>query len=156
MIKRVIIFDLDGTVINSEHRTPRNPDGSINLVGFFNKANAENIHKDTLLPLAKFMKQTIASDDFVVVATARNMQEADFDFLENQGIKPNLVLSRNKTEMSKADAELKANKLKKLFNLKQFKTIPKFMFEDNTSVLSRVRELGIVGLNSVKVNERLA
>ena len=102
------------------------------------------------------MKQTIASDDFVVVATARNMQEADFDFLDNQGIKPNLVLSRNKTEMSKADAELKANKLKKLFNLKQFKSIPKFMFEDNTSVLSRVRELGIVGLNSVKVNERLA
>jgi phosphoglycolate phosphatase-like HAD superfamily hydrolase len=156
MIKKIIIFDLDGTVINSEHRSPRNADGTINLIGWFNKATAENIHKDTLLPLARFMKQTIASEDFVIVATARSMQKADFDFLENQGINPNIVLSRKKTEMSKPDAELKASKLNKLFNLKQFKTVPKFMFEDNDSVLSKVRGLGIVGLNSIKVNERLS
>ena len=52
--------------------------------------------------------------------------------------------------------DLKWNKLNRLFNLKQFKTVPKLMFDDNGSVLSKMRENGIVAINSLKVNKRLA
>ena len=30
-MKRVVIFDLDETVVDSAHRTPNNPDGTLNL-----------------------------------------------------------------------------------------------------------------------------
>ena len=116
----------------------------------------ENIFKDTLLPLAKEMKRAIARGDFVVVATARNMTKADFDFLEENGIKPNIVLSRSDNEANKPDADLKFNKLVRLFNLKQFQNSQKIMFDDNKSVLSKMRENGLVALNSIKVNKRLA
>ena len=53
------------------------------------------------------------------------------------------------------DAELKSKKLKQLFNLKQFKNVPKIMFDDAPSVISKMREIGITTLNSIKINERL-
>ena len=102
------------------------------------------------------MKNAIASKDFVVVATARIMADADFEFLKNNNIEPNLVLSRSENEKTKPDADLKFNKLNRLFNLKQFKNSEKIMFDDNSSVLSKMRENGLVALNSLKVNKRLA
>jgi len=51
---------------------------------------------------------------------------------------------------------LKWNKLTRLFNLKQFQNSQKIMFDDNKSVLSKMRENGLVALNSIKVNKRLA
>ena len=151
-----MIFDLDDTVINSTHRTPRNVDGSVKLNEFLKMATRENIFKDTLLPLAKEMKRAIARGNFVVVATARRMTKADHDFLDENGIKPNIVLSRSDNESNKPDADLKWNKLTRLFNLKQFQNSQKIMFDDNKSVLSKMRENGLVALNSIKVNKRLA
>ena len=156
MNKTIMIFDLDDSVINSTHRTPRNADGSVKLNEFLKMSTRENIFKDTLLPLAKEMKRAIARGDFVVVATARNMTKADFDFLEENGIKPNIVLSRSDNEANKPDADLKFNKLVRLFNLKQFQNSQKIMFDDNKSVLSKMRENGLIALNSIKINKRLA
>ena len=156
MNKTIMIFDLDDTVINSTHRTPRNVDGSVKLNEFLKMATRENIFKDTLLPLAKEMKRAIARGDFVVVATARRMTKADYDFLDEYGIKPSIVLSRSDNESNKPDADLKWNKLTRLFNLKQFQNSQKIMFDDNKSVLSKMRENGLVALNSIKVNKRLA
>lgn len=155
-MKRIMIFDLDSTVIDSNHRTPKNLDGSIKLAEFAKMNTKENIFKDTLLPLANVMKKAIASKDFVIVATARIMADADFEFLKNNNIEPNLVLSRSENEKTKPDADLKFNKLNRLFNLKQFKNSEKIMFDDNSSVLSKMRENGLVALNSLKVNKRLA
>ena len=68
----------------------------------------------------------------------------------------NMILSRKWIiENAVPDAELKARKLNSLFNLKQFKNVPKFMFDDAPKVISKMRELGIVTLNAIKVNERL-
>ena len=72
------------------------------------------------------------------------------------GINPNIIISRSSKELKKPDADLKWNKLNRLFNLKQFKNVPKLMFDDNGSVLNKMRENGIVALNSLKVNKRLA
>ncbi len=151
-----MIFDLDGTVVNSEWRTPRNKNGSVDI----SKWAASNVYKiqakDTLLPLAKVMKKAVASKDFVVVATARVFTDADKKFLVDNGINPNIIISRSSKELKKSDADLKWNKLNRLFNLKQFKNVPKLMFDDNGSVLNKMRENGIVALNSLKVNKRLA
>ena len=52
MKKKIAIFDLDGTVIDSSHRTPNKPDGTLDLEGYFELRTRKNIFKDTLLPLA--------------------------------------------------------------------------------------------------------
>jgi len=155
-MKNIFIFDLDGTVVDSDWRTPRKGNGSVDISKWLDLATAENIAKDGLLPLARFMQKVIAEGDFVIVATARIMTAADKQFLIDNGINPNIIISRSSNEMKKPDADLKWNKLNRLFNLKQFQNKPKIMFDDNGSVLNRMREKGIVALNSVTINRKLA
>ena len=156
MMKNIIIFDLDQTVIDSSHRNPNNPDGTINLKQYFKLRNRKNIFRDKLLPLAKIFKQLKNSDNYIIVATARNIDHNDVDFLKANGLNADMILSRKWIiENAVPDAELKARKLNSLFNLKQFKNVPKFMFDDAPKVISKMRELGIVTLNAIKVNERL-
>ena len=47
----IAIYDLDNTIIDSEHRQLSNDDGSINLEHWFENCTEEKINKDTLLPL---------------------------------------------------------------------------------------------------------
>ena len=61
MKKKIAIFDLDGTVIDSSHRTPNKPDGTLDLEGYFELRTRKNIFKDTLLPLAEKMKEMYAA-----------------------------------------------------------------------------------------------
>ena len=156
MMKNIVIFDLDQTVIDSSHRNPNNSDGTINLEQYFKLRNRKNIFRDKLLPLAKIFKQLKNSDNYIIVATARNIDHNDVDFLKANGLNADMILSRKWIiENAVPDAELKARKLNSLFNLKQFKNVPKFMFDDAPKVISKMRELGIVTLNAIKVNERL-
>ena len=156
MMKNIIIFDLDQTVIDSSHRNPNNSDGTINLEKYFKLRNRKNIFRDKLLPLAKIFKQLKNNDNYIIVATARNIDHNDVDFLKANGLNADMILSRKWiVENDVPDAELKARKLNSLFNLKQFKNVPKFMFDDAPKVISKMRELGIVTLNAIKINERL-
>ena len=90
-MKKVMIFDLDGTVVNSEWRTPRKRNGSIDIEKWVGLSTPNNIAKDTLLPLAKVMKKAVASKDFVIVATARIFTDADRKFLSDNSISPTLL-----------------------------------------------------------------
>ena len=56
MKNTIYIFDLDGTVIDSSHRFTGNAEGKVNLEKWIADSTRENIFKDSLLPLAKFMK----------------------------------------------------------------------------------------------------
>ena len=109
-------------------------------------------------PLAKIFKQLKKDDsNYLIIATARNIDHDDVDFLRANGLDANIILSRKWIiESTVPDADLKARKLNSLFNLKQFKNVPKFMFDDAPKVISKMRKLGIVTLNAVKVNEKLA
>jgi|TARA_R110000744_G_C19271305_1_gene552520 hypothetical protein len=155
MIKNIVIFDLDQTVINSNHRNPCNEDGTLNLERYFKLKTRVNIFKDTLLPLAKIFKQVKKEGNYIIVATARNIDRDDMDFLTVNDLIPDKLLSRRVTEYSVPDDQLKARKLQQLFNLKQFQNANKIMFDDSKPVITKMRQMGIVTLNSVKVNKRL-
>ena len=140
MIKNIVIFDLDQTVINSNHRNPCNEDGTLNLERYFKLKTRVNIFKDTLLPLAKIFKQVKKEGNYIITVN---------DLI------PDKLLSRRVTEYSVPDDQLKARKLQQLFNLKQFQNANKIMFDDSKPVITKMRQMGIVTLNSVKVNKRL-
>jgi hypothetical protein len=81
------------------------------------------------------------------------MTFADFEFLQNEGICPDKIISRPKGNME-ADGILKAKQLRSLFNLKQFKKASKVMFDDAASVRSSLRKIGIAVIDPAKLEER--
>jgi FMN phosphatase YigB (HAD superfamily) len=155
-MKRVVIFDLDETVVDSAHRTPNHADGTLNLPLYLQLKTRENTLADGLLPLADFWKSLDLSETYVVVCTARTWAEFDQEFLDMHGLRAHKIIARFTEAHNKMrDPELKRRGLRKLFSLRQFRHLPKYMFDDSKPVISAMREMGIVCLNSHKVNRRL-
>ena len=156
----VIVWDLDETLIDSRHRTPRNPDGTVNLDHYRAHATRENIFKDTLYPLANVARKMYCSGDwYTVFCTARHMYDADYAFLIEHDLKAHRILSRDKAKPAHyvmRDADYKATWIKPRMMLKQFQGLPWFMYDDEKKVIARMRSLGIQCGNAVKTNQRLS
>ena len=154
MKKQIFIFDLDDTVIDSSHRATLKKDCiELDLDAWRRDSTRENIFKDKLLPLARFMKDCIEDDNaFVWVCTARNMQRADHDFLAHHGLTPNLVLSRQLDD-DRADHELKFKMLNKLLQLKPFRDCETIFFDDKPKNLDAVMDIIDFPLNATMCNE---
>lgn len=158
MFKRVVVFDLDETIIDSAHRTPNKPDGTLDLDRYFQMKNRESIFRDTLLPLADTFKRLDRKENYVVICTARAMNQDDWDYLSHHGLDAHLVLCRPEdgSENHIKDPVLKARKIQRLRNLKQFRGKPVVMFDDSPPVIRKMREIGVQCLNAIKVNKTLA
>jgi FMN phosphatase YigB (HAD superfamily) len=157
-MQRIVIFDLDETLIDSSHRTPNRPDGTLDLDRYFAMKNRESIFKDTLLPLAVFFKALDRNENYIIVCTARAMNADDYEYLAHHGIYAHKILCRpmDGSENHIGDPTLKARKIQRLRNLKQFRGKPVTMFDDSAPVIRAMRAIGIACLNAVKVNQRLA
>lgn len=156
-MKRIVIFDLDETVVDSAHRTPNNPDGTLNLPLYLEMKTRENTLRDGLLPLADFWRSLDLSETYVIVCTARTWADFDQEFLDMHGLRAHKIIARfTEAHQKMRDPELKRRGLSQLFSLKQFRHLPKFMFDDAKPVISAMRRMGITCLNSHKVNRRLA
>tara|TARA_Y100000310_G_scaffold328696_1_gene397246 strand:- start:2364 stop:2828 length:465 start_codon:yes stop_codon:yes gene_type:complete len=154
MMKNITIFDLDGTCIDSGHRQNTLPDGTLDISKWLENATPEKIFQDKLMPLAQQINKRAKAGDFTIVCTARIMTFADFEFLMNEGINPNMILSRKDGDM-RPDGEMKLAKLKSLFNLKQFRDKNKIMFDDAASVRSTLRGLLDAVIDPLKINGRI-
>jgi FMN phosphatase YigB (HAD superfamily) len=156
-MKRIVVFDLDETIIDSKHRTPNRPDGTLDLQRYFEMKNRKSIFEDSLLPLAKVFKGLDRSQNYVVICTARAMNDDDFDFLRHHNLHAHLVLCRplDGSENHISDAALKARKIQRLRNLKQFQGKPVVMFDDAKPVIAAMRKIGVACLNAIFVNQRL-
>ena len=130
-----MIFDLDATIVDSSHRTPNNPDGTLDLNAYFLNKTRQNIFKDKLLPLAYKMKEMYNSGYFhIVICTARHMDMDDFDFLDFHDIKYHEIFHRGnvrKPHHAKLpDAEYKTKQLKK------FKQTPYTFYDDADPIIA--------------------
>ena len=154
MIKQISIFDLDGTTIDSSHRQVTLPNGNLDIANWLENSTPSKIYADKVLPLSLQIRRRQKKGDYVVVHTARNMSYADYEFLMENGICPNKIISRpigNNT----ADGVLKRKQLSSLFNLKPFKQARKVMFDDNLEVKKEFSKFGVQVFNPNKLNERL-
>ena len=83
------------------------------------------------------------------------MTDADFEFLQNEGICPDKIISRPVGNMM-PDGELKKRQLKSFLSLRQFQKASKVMFDDAASVRSTLRKIGIAVIHPDKIAERVA
>jgi len=156
-MKRIVVFDLDETIIDSAHRTPNKPDGTLDLEKYFAMKNRESIFRDTLLPLAETFKRLNRSENYIVICTARAMNQDDYDFLAHHGLDAHKILCRplDGSENHIKDAKLKRRKIQRLRNLRQFAHLPVVMFDDAKPVIAEMRKIGVACLNAIKVNKKL-
>ena len=154
MFHNIVIFDLDGTTIDSTHRQATLADGTLDLAKWFENATPEKIERDSVLPLGRLVNR-IGKRAYTLICTARTLSNADYEFLMQNGINVDKIISRKKGDMS-PDADLKKRQLNSFLSLKQFKGKNKIMFDDASSVRSTLRKTGITVINPDTVNERLA
>lgn len=138
MLNEIQIFDMDGTIVDSLHRYRLDPKtGKIDLDHWIKNDVPEMIAKDSLLPLAEFYKECLENPAcYVVIATARNMKKADFDFIKLHLGEPDKIVYRKGRNDKRKGADLKIQGLRFLNNFKQFRDIKKrFFYEDNKDYL---------------------
>lgn len=137
-MKRISIYDMDGTIVCSLHRY-RTVNDKIDLQYW--RDNEYRAGNDSLLPLAEQYKADLADNDcFVIIATARILNDPDRLFINSVLGKPDYIISR-KAGDTRSGALLKVLGLNKLFSLKQFSKIGSDMivfYEDNISYLKAV------------------
>lgn len=143
-IKKVNIYDMDGTIVCSMHRY-KTINGKIDLQYW--RDNQHLAMNDSLLPLAKQYQEDLANPEiYVIIATARVMNEPDYAFVNNVLGKPDFLISRKEGD-SISGGKLKINGLAKFFNLKNFQNAEFTFYEDNATYLKTVCDhFGIKGV----------
>jgi hypothetical protein len=134
-IKRISIYDMDGTIVDSTHRY-RTINNKIDLD--FWRENQHLAMLDSLLPLAKQYQADLADPEcYTIIATARVMNEPDYRFVNEILGKPDYLISRKEGD-SISGGTLKINGLAKFFNLRNFRNAVAVFYEDNTNYLKAV------------------
>ena len=137
-IKRLAIYDMDGTIVDSTHRYRTMPCGTKIDLQYW-RDNEYRAYDDSLLPLAEQYKQDLADNEcYVIIATARIIRDADMRFIQDKLGMPNYIISRRGDNDNRSGGELKVKGLQRFFNLKNFKQAAAVFYEDNTAYLKKV------------------
>ena len=137
----VVIYDLDGTIIDSSHRIKLHDDGSHDLEHWKNNCTKEQIFQDTLLPLYRTLQWDYKRGNYVVLCTARELGKWDMEYIHSMGIYYDKIISRPKGNTT-VDHVLKARQLKFFWNLKPFRKLHKIFYDDNENNLRAINKLG--------------
>jgi len=149
---QMAIFDLDGTVINSDHRKATKPDGSLDLEHWFENNKPEKIALDGLFPLIYEMREIYDSGVCVIICTARTLQKADYEYFARNNIPFDYVISRARGDMT-PDGELKKAKIAALLQRVQVDAENVEMWDDNESVITAISEIGVKCHDAKKYNK---
>lgn len=138
-IKRVAIYDMDGTIVDSSHRYRTIVDDNGERIDLeYWRENEYRAMEDGLLPMFE-QYQTDLNDPecYTIIATARVMNAPDWQFVNEILGMPDYFISRNPGD-SQSGKTLKINGLAKFFNLRNFKNADFVFYEDNISYLKAV------------------
>jgi hypothetical protein len=154
MITKTHIYDMDGTIVCSMHRyRTQFVNGKITIDFQHWLDNQHRAAEDSLLPLAEQYKRDIKSKNiFVIIATARVLNEPDYQFILDRLGSPDAIVSRSEGDKTSGGL-MKINGLKKVFNAANLWHTEKRFWEDNLKYLTTVcNTLGIRG-HYVKSNQ---
>ena len=149
--KKICIYDLDGTIIDSSHRARHDKNGKLDLDHWKRNCTKENIFRDDLLPMYWQLVHDYKQGDIIVICTAREMSKYDFQYLHEMGIYYDYIKHRgNSTSL---DYKLKRRLLNPFFNLRQFQKLEKFFYDDNQLNLGAISDMGATVVNAKDWNE---
>jgi hypothetical protein len=138
-ITNVAIYDMDGTIVDSTHRyrTIVSDTGErIDLAHW--RENEYRAMDDSLLPLAaQYHRDLMDENTFVIIATARVMNEPDWTFVNEVLGMPDHFISRKEGD-TQSGGTLKIAGLAKFFNLTTFRDAEFVFYEDNVQYLKAV------------------
>ena len=138
-IKRVSIYDMDGTIVCSLHRYKTIIDDNGERINLdYWRENEYRAMGDSLLPLAQQYKADLNDENcYVIIATARVLHTADNTFITEILGDPDYIISRVDGDNT-SGGKLKIAGLTKFFNLLSFKDAEFTFYEDNTTYLKAV------------------
>ena len=139
-IKRVAIYDMDGTIVCSMHRyrTIKDDKGVTRIDLPYWRENEYRAYNDSLLPLAEQYKNDLADPAcYVIIATARVLSDPDDCFIRDKLGPPDHIISRPAGDTT-SGALLKIRGLYRFFNLPAFKEAHFTFYEDNLEYLRAV------------------
>ena len=151
------IYDLDGTVIDSDHRKATLPDGTLDLNHWIENNTPEKIGRDSLLPLVHRMREDYHDKNTVlIVCTARVLSNADYCFFAENNIPFDTILSRP-TGLTFSDPDLKEFHIRNYamhspFNWSGFRENC-LMYDDSEPVLKRMALIGIPTIDARTLNQ---
>lgn len=102
MVKRVHIYDMDGTIVCSMHRYRTEVKNGKTTIDFaYWLANEHRAERDSLLPLAQQYQSDLANPAiFTVIATARFLDTPDYNFIGQKLGNPDENCSRSGSKES--------------------------------------------------------
>ena len=138
-IKRVSIYDMDGTIVCSLHRYKTIIDDNGERINLdYWRENEYRAMGDSLLPLAQQYKDDLNDENcYVIIATARVLHTADNTFITEILGDPDYIISRVDGD-NVSGSKLKIAGLTKFFNLVSFRDAEFTFYEDNTTYLKAV------------------
>ncbi len=144
MFTKLHIYDLDGVLVDSSHRTKRSLGGTVDLQHWFKHDTEAEIKKDTLLPMARNYKSDLKNPSvYVVIATARELQAQDFRYIKTNLGYPNKAIYKTALTRYIHDWDFKKRELRKFINLKQFAPLQKRFWDDNARNVYAIADLNI-------------
>jgi FMN phosphatase YigB (HAD superfamily) len=147
-IKRIRIYDMDGTIVCSLHRYRTIIDERGERIDLdYWRENEYRALDDSLLPLVEEYWQDLDDPEtYTIIATARVLHDADLEFIRDTLGEPDYIVSR-KSGDTQSGKTLKIGGLAKFFNLVNFQTDDVVFYEDNAEYLKAVCDrFGIRGV----------
>ena len=83
---KIRIYDLDGTIIDSSHRARYDENGKLDLDHWKRNNTKENIFNDDLLPMYWQLVHDYKQGNIIVLCTARELNEWDYEYIHSMGI----------------------------------------------------------------------
>ncbi len=141
MYRRVNIYDLDGVLVDTSHRY-RTRNGVTDMEYWLAHHTPEFMKHDRLLPMVKqYREDCLDPEVYTIICSVRTMHEYDLEYiLAYLGAPDKILLVGEKEPPYTADYVLKLRALNFLMNLKQFKKVPKRLFEDNFRTIAAFNE----------------
>lgn len=138
-ITRVAIYDMDGTIVDSSHRYRTITDELGTRIDLDHwRENEYRAMDDGLLPMVEQYRIDLNDENcYVIIATAREMNAPDWQFVNEILGVPDYFISRPKGSNISGKL-LKINGLAKFFNLVTFKNAEFVFYEDNVQYLKAV------------------
>lgn len=138
-IKRVAIYDMDGTIVDSSHRYRTIVDDKGERIDLdYWRENEYRAMDDKLLPMATQYHADLADPEcYVIIATARVMNAPDWQFVREVLGEPDYFISRRAGD-TQSGKTLKINGLARFFNLVNFKGADFVFYEDNVAYMKAV------------------